>query len=196
MFINHRTNVLTMGPQYDQATNKIVTFNSMGSATFTNTWLNYTKGTDYRDFSFNITDEPILDTHTNDVRIYVLDESDVETVELVAGELPPGVDFSHGYVNGRYTGPALGTTTHVMYNSSWRTVSYDSTITTFDVTIVVKNRDEENYPIPEDDPAYEITLLDGCQGTQPPPACFLKNCQPGRPGMICDGFKLGCNCVQ
>lgn len=195
-FINHRINILDMGPEYNQATNKIVTFNINGSATFTNNWRNYTKGTNYRTFVFAVEDIFLESESTSDVRIYICDDSDVETVEMLSGEMPPGIDWSYGYINGKYTGEPLGTVSNVNYESRWRLTSYDGTVTEFDLLISIRNHDNENYPVPADDPSYEINLLDGCQGIVPPPRCFLLNCQPGKPNMVCEGIKTGCFCVQ
>lgn len=198
-FIKHRTNVLDMSDLYNQATNRIVTFNILGSSSWTNSWLNYTKGTDYRSFFFKSLDVPPAD-HTGDVRIYLCDDSDVETAEMVSGALPPGLIYSRGFIHGKYTGALLGDVSHEMYNSGWKLVSWDGTVTTFEVEILVQNHKYDEYPMPEDDAyhslSYHIELMNigTCANNPGTVNCFQQSCQP-IPTLSCEGPKPGCNCA-
>lgn len=163
-FVNHRSNVLDLPAGYDQSTNKIITFNVYGNISSTEIWVDMFKGVDQTFSKGLYGNTPVLE--------FLYDVQDVETVELLSGNLPTGMTMSQGYLKGEYTGAYSESDPPVAdFDSQWRFTSYDGTTTTITYNFQML---DPNYDLPADpsDPVYDIVLLAPCNNTQPP-------CTPG-----------------
>lgn len=184
-FIKHRSNILDLPTDYDQSTNKIVTFNVNGNPNLAEYWHDIFKGVDQtfnRGFYGNTPQATIL-----------YDPHDVSTIEQISGTFPEGFDLTHGFIVGEYTGSYSVTNPPVAdFESEWRFTSHDGTVTT--ITYNLQFVDPE-YVMPSDpsDPEYDVVLLALCENTIGPP-CNSGTCPIVQ---VCEGQPKpnGCGCV-